>query len=297
MKPSRSRFLDVRGLPYHLREWGDADAPLLFMLHGWMDMSATFQFLVDALSSDWHVVAPDWRGFGKSGRAGDGYWFPDYLADLDRILSEYSPRQAVRLLGHSMGGNVATMYAGVRPARVAAVVSLDGFGLADRDPSEAPGRLEKWLGELRAPSGFREYESREALADRLRRDNPRLDAARAAFLAAHFGEVGEDGVVRYAADPAHRRVNPVLYRRAEVLACWRRVTAPVMWLVPEEPALRRRLGVSDADYAQARECFRDFRELAVGDTGHNMHHDQAPTVARAVEDFLVPTLAIAAGAS
>ena len=132
MKPSRSSYLDLRGLRFHLREWGPAGAPKIFMLHGWMDVSATFQFLVDALRGDWHVIAPDWRGFGRSASAGDCYWFPDYLADLDAILAACAPAETPSLLGHSMGGNVACMYAGVRPGRVARVVALDAFGLADR---------------------------------------------------------------------------------------------------------------------------------------------------------------------
>ena len=45
-------------MPIHLREWGEESAPLLLLLHGWMDVSATFQFLVDAFSAEWHVVAP-----------------------------------------------------------------------------------------------------------------------------------------------------------------------------------------------------------------------------------------------
>ena len=52
-----------------------------------MDVSASFQFLVDALRGDWDVYAPDWRGYGLTdwGRS-DCYWFPDYIADLDRLL-------------------------------------------------------------------------------------------------------------------------------------------------------------------------------------------------------------------
>jgi pimeloyl-ACP methyl ester carboxylesterase len=56
----------VRGLRYHVRHWGDPQAPKIFMMHGWMDMSASFQFMVDALQQEWHVIAPDWRGFGLS---------------------------------------------------------------------------------------------------------------------------------------------------------------------------------------------------------------------------------------
>src|SRR5450830_2042280 len=118
-KAARSEFLPLRGLRAHVRHWGEPEAPLLFMLHGWMDVSASFQFVVDHLQREWHVIAPDWRGFGLSERSGrDGYWYPDYLADLDALLSFYSPQAPVRLLGHSMGANVAMMYSGIRPQRI-----------------------------------------------------------------------------------------------------------------------------------------------------------------------------------
>lgn len=69
----------------------------------------TFQFVVDALASRWHVIAPDWRGFGRTHCRAPAYWFPDYLADLDDLLSKYSPTAPVRLVGHSMGGNIVSL--------------------------------------------------------------------------------------------------------------------------------------------------------------------------------------------
>jgi pimeloyl-ACP methyl ester carboxylesterase len=287
MKPSRSSFLPVRGLRYHLREWGPETGPPLFLLHGWMDVSASFQFLVDALAHDWRVVAPDWRGFGASEGQGDAYWFPDYLGDLDAILRHYSPAEPVRLVGHSMGGNVATLYAGARPARVARLVALDAFGLADTRPEQAPGRYEKWLAELAAPAGFRPYPDFDALTARLQSDNPRLSPERAAFLARHLGVQTASGEVRMAADPAHRRVHATLYRREEALACWRRVAAPVLWVEPEDGRMRQRMGLSDAEHAASMDCFRDFRRAVVADAGHNLHHDQPEAVARIIEGFLL----------
>jgi alpha-beta hydrolase superfamily lysophospholipase len=58
------------------------------MAHGWMDMSASFQFVVDALQGDWHVIAHDWRGFGLSERTGAGHLLvPRLLADLEACSS------------------------------------------------------------------------------------------------------------------------------------------------------------------------------------------------------------------
>src|SRR5688572_16055982 len=100
---SRSEFITVRGLNYHVRQWGTAGAPKLFLLHGWMDVAASFQFLVDALRREWHVIAPDWRGFGETDvptryPGTQSYWFPDYLADLEALLDHYEPTGSVDLV-------------------------------------------------------------------------------------------------------------------------------------------------------------------------------------------------------
>lgn len=72
-KASRSEFHPIRGLRYHVRTWGEPGSPSMFLLHGWMDVSASFQFLVDSFTRDWRVIAPDWRGFGLSEWQRDGY--------------------------------------------------------------------------------------------------------------------------------------------------------------------------------------------------------------------------------
>ncbi|MBA3904874.1 MAG: alpha/beta hydrolase, partial [Rhodocyclaceae bacterium] len=55
MKTSTSEFLTIRGLRHHVRIWGPPHAPKVFLLHGWMDVSASFQFLVDAFSREWRI--------------------------------------------------------------------------------------------------------------------------------------------------------------------------------------------------------------------------------------------------
>ncbi len=286
MKSSTSEFLTIRGLKSHVRLWGPADAPKLFLMHGWMDCSASFQFLVDALKREWRVIAPDWRGFGLSEWLNEPYWFPDYLADLERLLDHYSPDEPVRLVGHSMGGNVVGLYAGVRPERVAKLVILEGFGLHPTEPTQAPGRYAKWLDQDKAGATLRDYADLGEFAARLMRDNPRITQTQADFLAANFSQRRPDGRLGYAADPWHRVTNPVLYRFEEAKACWRAVTAPVLWVVARDSGLYKEFAGRAEDYAARLASFRDLREAVLDDSGHMLHHDQPRRLATLLEDFL-----------
>ncbi|HSO06368.1 MAG TPA: alpha/beta hydrolase [Pelomicrobium sp.] len=285
MTPSRSHLVEIRGLPYHVRSWGDADAPPLVLLHGWMDVSASFQFLVDALAGRWHCLAPDWRGFGLSGWAADGYWFPDYLADLEALLDALARAAPVPLVGHSMGGNIACLYAGVRPARVSHVVSLEGFGLAPTRPDEAPGRYARWLDELKTVPEFSHYPSPDAVKRRLQKNNPRLRDEQAAFLARHWAQVAADGA-ELRSDPRHKRPNPVLYRLEEAMACWRRIAAPVLFVRGAESPASRLIEAAPEAYAERTACFARLREEVLADAGHMLHHDQPLRLAQAIERFL-----------
>jgi pimeloyl-ACP methyl ester carboxylesterase len=285
LRKSDSQFFDIRGLRYHVRHWPNAGAPKVVLLHGWMDVSASFQFLVDALRGAWDVYAPDWRGYGLTGWGkSDCYWFPDYIADLDFLLGEI---QATNLVGHSLGGNVAAMYAGIRPQRVARLVNLEGFGLAATRPEQAPGRYARWLDELHLPPRLRPYRNFQALAERLQQGNKRLTAERAAFLARHWGRETEQGEVVLRGDPAHKIVNPVLYRYEEVHACWQKVAVPVLWVDAADSETSRRLGLDARQQTERRAAFANLRHVTVPDAGHMLHHDQPEAVARIVEEFLL----------
>lgn len=289
VRTSRSRFVTLRGLRHHLREWGDERddlaTPPVVLLHGWGDASASFQFLVDALGACRRVVAPDWRGFGLSEWSRRSYFFPDYLADLDALLQVLSPDAPVTLVGHSLGGNVACLYAGIRPQRVARLVSLEGFGLPRQEAAQAPQRFAEWLDQAGSEAKFAHYPDRAAFAARLMRDNPRLRPDRARFLAQHL--CIEDGArVVPAIDPFHRQVNPVLYRLEEAMACWRQVRAPTLWVVATESFVMRRQVADRADYAARLACFSDLCERRIAGSGHNMHHEQPERLAAVLEDFL-----------
>ena len=286
MKPSQSHIHTIRNLRYQVRTWGDSAAPKMFLLHGWMDVSASFQFLVDCFQREWYVVAPDWRGFGLTEWAAGGYWFPDYYADLDALLEIYQPDMPVNLVAHSMGGNVACTYAGIRPQRVARLVSLEGFGMGRTAPDQAAGRYQQWLDELRAPPRFNSYTSFDAVAARLKKNNRRLTDEQAHFLAQHWAKQTGPAEVTLRSDPKHKFVNPVLTRLEELLACWRQVTAPVLWVAGDETNGRGWRTDSVQQLAERKAAFRDFREIKLQDCGHMMHHDQPVKLAAIIEAFL-----------
>ena len=290
MKASRSEFLTIRGLRYHVRHWGNADAPKLFMLHGWMDVSASFQFVVDCLQGDWHVIAPDWRGFGLTEFAhADTYWFADYTGDLEAIVDHYSPDEAIRLVGHSMGANVGTSYAGVRPARIARLVNLEGVGMAASRPEQAPRRIAKWLDELRAPPTMRSYASQADVAARLQKTNPRLTDERAAFLSAHWAGERTPGNWEILGDPAHKGISPHLYRLDEVLACWAQITAPTLYVEATETDMARWMGAKDSARLEIDRRIATIPNVTtrmVENAGHMLHHDQPEVLAKIIEAFL-----------
>jgi pimeloyl-ACP methyl ester carboxylesterase len=293
-RESRSRFIDVRGLRYHLLEWGDAsadapDRPPLLMAHGWMDVGASFQFVVDALPSDRHVLALDWRGFGLSeAPQADCYWFPDYLGDLDALLDALHPGGPVDLLGHSMGGNVAMLYAGVRPERVRRLVNLEGFGMPDSPPQQAPARYAKWLDELKQPARLGSYDDVQGVADRLRKTNPRLSAARAAWLAPRWSRRADDGRWHILADATHKRTNPVPYRKAEVLECWKRISAPTLWVEGDLTEMAKWWGdrYPRADFEARLAVVRQLERHVIGGAAHMLHHDQPEALAAVLDAFL-----------
>ncbi|WP_022981622.1 alpha/beta fold hydrolase [Ideonella sp. B508-1] len=296
------RWVNIRGLEYHISQWGDPSLvtpqrPPLLLCHGFMDIGASFQFLVDAMADHEgerrYVLAMDWRGFGRTrGPATDAYWFPDYLADLDALLCcedlGLDGKTPVDLLGHSMGGNIVMNYAGVQPARIRRLVNLEGFGLPRAEASEAPSRMARWLNHLRHPRPLRAFAGVNGVKARLQENNPRLPDERALWLAHQWAEPRDDGQWHILADEAHKNINPLVYRVEEVLACWARITAPVLWVEGAESETSRWWGDRfPREEFEARLAVVGWLERhTLAGAGHMLHHDQPDALARHLQAFL-----------
>jgi pimeloyl-ACP methyl ester carboxylesterase len=294
-RKSRSEFIPIRNLQYHVQVWGEPspDKTPLVMVHGWMDVAASYQFVVDALSHDHYVIAPDWRGYGQTPSGGaDNYWLPDYLADLDFLLDHYAPGAQVNLVGHSMGGNVVMQYAGVRPERIRRLVNLEGFGMPATSPDEAPARFGKWIDELkqlhRGELDLKAYDSVDGVARRLMKTNPRLSADKANWLAQHWAKENTEGKWQILGDAAHKIVNAQLYRLDEVMAIYRNISMPTLAIEASDSSLEMwwKGKYTLAQYHERLTAVPLVEIARIEDAGHMMHHDQPEILAALIDQFL-----------
>lgn len=286
--PSRSEFIWANGLRHHIRVWepDDSQKPCrgtIFLMHGWLDVSLTSQFVAEPLAKEWRIIAPDWRGFGYSGWNHSTYWFMDYLGDLDAILRHYSPDEPVLLAGHSMGAQAVSLYSGVRPDRVAALAILDGLIVPDGPTDMAPRIVGKWLKQLQDPPAQKTYDSLDDLASRIAKNHPRLKEERALFVAAAWSQQMADGRWSLLADPWHRIHGPILPRAAEMRAIWSKVTCPTLCVDAGQSNFFNQAKSADRDERKA--CFSQLETKVIESAGHMIHFDEPEALAGHLNRF------------
>lgn len=271
------RFVVLDGLRFHYVEWGDADAPPLVMLHGLRSFAETFDEVAAALCGRRRVLSLDQRGRGRTDwdPAGD-YFAERYVHDLERFCDALGLTR-LHLLGHSMGGANALLFAARHPARVASLV------IEDNGPGASAGGAgtERIKRELAAtPMHFAD---RAAARTFWRTNRPNVTEAAIDSRVAHAMLERPDGsyawrhdqagIARARLDPDPARI-PNLWPAVEALAC---------------PTLLVRGAQSDFLRAEiAAEMVRRnprIRLLEIDGAGHYVHDDRPAEFLAAVRTF------------
>ncbi|HEY8553590.1 MAG TPA: alpha/beta hydrolase [Burkholderiales bacterium] len=282
----RARTIEANGLRHNVLEWDNAAADTtVVLLHGFLDLAWSFERVAERLAARYHVIAPDFRGHGDSEWIGRGgyYYFPDYTADLARLLPPLT-RGRVYLVGHSMGGTVATYYTGTFPERVQKLALLEGIGPPDTKPEDAPERMLEHIrtvDEVRAKA-LKPLPSLAAAAERLRRLYPRLEAAWAERLAEKSTRPAPDGPPGsriWKHDPLHRTRSPVPFNLAQFRAFIARIRCPVLLV-----------NGGESDMAMARDperqrLYPNARVRTLPGAGHMMQLDQPGALADILLEF------------
>jgi pimeloyl-ACP methyl ester carboxylesterase len=268
------------GLELSVVEWApDAPHATCLLLHGFMDAGGSFDLVAPTLAdAGLRVLAPDLRGFGESDRvSGGGYYhFPDYVADVDALLSGVTGDLFV--VGHSMGGTIATLFAGARPERVQKLAVLEGVGPLDSPDDTAPLRLHKWLEQLASPPRAQPMTEEDALR-RLVAAHPRIDREVLATRLVHLARPEGDGLV-WRFDPLHRTTSPMPFFAKVYSAFAARVACPVLYVTGGPLGWR----VPDEDARVA--AFADAKRVDIDGAGHMMHWTAPGPLAMHLETFL-----------
>ncbi|MBL8607908.1 MAG: alpha/beta hydrolase [Myxococcales bacterium] len=281
------RELTVRAhaLDHRVLEWttesSRTDLPPVVLVHGYMDAAGTWDLVAPALAATRRVLAPDMRGYGGGARVGEAgyYYFPDYVFDVADLVDALVAGGRFHLVGHSMGGTVATLYAGTFPERVASLAILEGVGPPDNPPSVAPVRMRRWIEQVRkVREGGRAQPSlspSEAL-DRLAANHPGVDRAILEGRVPHLASPAEGGRVTWAFDVLHRTVSPVGFSAAVYMEFAKLVTAPTLF-VDGGPT-----GFHPPDEAERLACFAELERVVLDGAGHMMHWTRPDALAAAL---------------
>lgn len=272
--------LEAGPLRLAARASGPAEGRPVLALHGWLDNAASFEALAPLLPGI-RLVALELPGHGSSDHRPPGcaYHFLDYVGDVLAAADALGWRR-FSLLGHSLGGAVATLVAAARPQRIERVALIDSLGPLSEAPAHAPQRLAQALAfRQRGYRPPRRYANLEEAVD-ARRAAGGLSPSSARLLVER-ATIGDETGLRWRSDPRLRWPSPYRLTEDQVLACLAAVRAATLviaaedgHLPPDDPVTRRRL-----------ETVPNARLNRVPGN-HHLHMENAARVAALVRPFL-----------
>ncbi len=277
MSEPSSNFASVNGVEFHFVDWGEpdvpSDCPTLFLLHGDMRTSRSWDAVARHLCEQFRVIALDSRGHGESDWPESGYSFAQRIDDLEAFADATELRDVVAV-AHSTGGVVAAMLSERRPDIFTKLVLLEPMVVV----TEAFQRMVS----QRAVRPRRTWGSREEMYDYLKQHPMtgkwRDDVIR--DVVAHESYQRPDGRLdmKWANASMDWKEREGDYH--DLRATLRTLGKPIQFIVSDSRA------DSFQDVAEIAKDTSDFTMVTIPDSGHNMYMDQPKLVAEAVSRFV-----------
>ncbi len=274
--------LKTNSLSHQFYTWGKPSLPKLFLFHGWMDSGASFNFVCEYLQKKFYCIALDLRGFGRTEHTRNplGYFFFEYVADVHEIFKKLAPDEKIKCVGHSMGGNLLSLYAGAFPERVSHLINLEGFGIRDMPPDIGPTRLREWVES--SPRDFRTYKNLKGMMERLSEKNPRIPKERLFFVVKYLSKKTKKGHI-FSSDPKHKWPNPYLYRLENILPFWKNIQANCLLVLGEKSEMvHQQLRLQEELEKRLSYFPKSSERVVIKDCGHMIHLEKPEELAKTV---------------
>ncbi|QRN40967.1 MAG: alpha/beta fold hydrolase [Neisseriaceae bacterium] len=283
---SKSIWCKLNGLIIHVRHWERKNRPKLLLLHGWMDTSASFQFIVDNLSTQWDIYAMDWRGMGLSEHMSSGYYDRAVMiSDLSQLVDLISPQESIHILGHSLGGMLSSLYTGIMPGRVRSLILAEGFGVSDEPEEQSVQRMRKFLRGLSKNLRTSDVKNREHYIQKLIKANPMLSYEKAFYLSYSLLK-NQAGELVLSADIKHQISQPFPYNLNCYEKFWKKITCPILWLQGDFVAHNLVLNSIKDSLEYRYQLLGAPQKVVLEGVGHMIHWEASEQMAYAIEKFL-----------
>lgn len=284
--PITNSFISQR-LRLNYVDWGNPDAPPLLLVHGGRDHARSWDWVAEELRHDWHIIAPDLRGHGDSAWSPDGnYELSAFVYDLAQLIHQLN-LAPVTIIAHSMGGNIATRYAGLYPENVRKMVNIEGLGpspkvLAERDAIGIQKRFREWIEDKRNAAGRtpKRYPNIEAAYERMKAENSYLTDEQARHLTVHGISRNEDGSWSWKFDNYLNIWAIFDMPREDLSAIWQSVTCPMLMMYGADS------WASNPEKDGRIVHFPTAKVVEYENAGHWLHHDQFDRFMADVKAFL-----------
>ena len=284
--PTSHSYISQR-LRLHYVDWGNAGAPPLILLHGGRDHCRNWDWVAQALRHDYHIIAPDLRGHGDSAYSPSGdYSMSAHVYDLAQLVHQQN-LSPVRIIAHSLGGNIALRYAGIYSRNVEKLVAIEGLGpspamRAARAKLSVAERSRAWITEQRKLAGRlpRRYASIDEALARMQGENGHLTLEQARYLTIHGVSQNEDGTYSWKFDNYVRSFSAVDLTPEQTEELWREITCPTLLVYGKES------WASNPETDGRIANFKNAKVASFEGAGHWVHHDRLEGFLGEVRAFL-----------
>lgn len=282
MTSAREVKIDLPHIALAAKAWGDQSLPPLLALHGWLDNAGSFDRLAPLLSTHFHIVAIDFPGHGRSGwrPAGAWYHYVDYVSDVIAALDALAWKKC-SVLGHSLGGTVACVFAACRPETVDRLLLIEALGPIAGDTEHALAQLRRGMDQRESfeEKSLRIFAHQDEAVDARRKANNLSHDAAAAIVSRGLNSV--EGGFSWSSDPRLTLATPVRLTEEQVLAILEGIQAKTLLVLaePEAPYLLRETMQRRIDQVADIQVHR-----IAG--GHHLHLEYPAPIAALIEKFI-----------